>query len=252
MAYSVGFIVFLFGLIVGSFLNVVILRYGTGKSLNGRSGCFTCGGQLRWWELVPVLSYVLLRGTCARCGAHISWQYPVVEFITGLLFVGVWLMEKPVIPTLILFGVVSVCVVLAVYDFKHTILPDEFSYALMGLSVFYAFWHAAVLLDLVWAVVAGIVVAAPIFALWALSRGRAMGFGDVKLAVSIGILLGGYLGLSALWYAFVIGAVYGLGLMACGKANAKSEVAFGPFLIAGTLLVLFTEVGFFELTAAIL
>lgn len=246
-------VVFVFGLIVGSFLNVVILRHKTGKSAaGGRSECMSCGGKLRFWELVPVLSFIALRGKCARCGARISWQYPLVELSVATLLTLVYGLHQPLLPMLALMVVMALLAVLVVYDLKHKILPDVFMYPLIAFSAFYGLQHVTTWYGVLMVALSGVVVAAPLFLLWAGSRGRWMGFGDVKLAVAMGFLLGMYLGFSALWYGFILGAIYGVTLLMLGKVRAKSEVAFGPFLVLGTLIALFTGIGFLECSTGIL
>ncbi len=125
-------LIFIFGTIVGSFLNVLILRYNTGVSaMKGRSFCFTCGKKLGPWELIPILSFLIQKGKCHGCQAKISWQYPVVESLTGLLFVGVFLSYYGLLGVffapwhiIISLCVMSVLVAIAVYDLKHKIIPD--------------------------------------------------------------------------------------------------------------------------------
>src|SRR3989344_7889253 len=127
---------FIFGTIIGSFLNVVVLRYGT-KSISGRSFCFSCGKTLRWFELIPLFSFLAQGGRCRNCKAHISLQYPLVEFVTGLVFVAVaWKNLQPTTYNLQLYSplswsvvgcqllVFSLLIALSVYDLKHKIIPD--------------------------------------------------------------------------------------------------------------------------------
>src|SRR3989344_8920564 len=119
-------ILFLFGAVVGSFLNVVGLRWNSGLSLGGRSSCATCSITLRWWELLPIVSFLALRGRCARCHSKISRQYPIVELWTGLIFATV-----PVI----LLPVFCIYIVITIYDLRHKIIPDSLVYASIVLSL---------------------------------------------------------------------------------------------------------------------
>ena len=122
-------IFFLFlGAIIGSFLNVVILRYGK-DSLDGRSHCMGCDKQLKWWELIPIVSYVFLRGKCSGCGKKISIQYPLVELLTGLLFLGAYLKLEHILEILFVSLLFSILVFVLVYDLYHKIIPDFFSYS---------------------------------------------------------------------------------------------------------------------------
>ena len=139
-------IIFLFGTIIGSFLNVVILRYRSGRSISsGRSICFSCGKKLCFFELVPVGSFLTQRGRCTGCQTKISWQYPIVEALTGFLFVCLYfhfqylIVEAPLLFA-ILFSyyaiIFCILIVLSVYDFKHKVLPDQ----LVLIFTLFAFW----------------------------------------------------------------------------------------------------------------
>ena len=121
---------FIFGAIIGSFLNVVILRLQTGKGVSGRSFCMSCGRTLNPIDLVPIFSFLFLRGRCRVCKTKISWQYPIVEFLTGLVFFLTFLKLSPNFPEFIglalayYFILFSLLMVIAVYDIRHTIIPD--------------------------------------------------------------------------------------------------------------------------------
>ncbi|MEN9413232.1 MAG: hypothetical protein RLZZ342_319 [Candidatus Parcubacteria bacterium] len=240
----------LFGLIVGSFLNVVILRKGV-RGIGGRSACPHCMHTLSWYDLVPVLSWIVLRGKCRYCAARISVQYPLVELATAALFGIFFAAPFPVgIEVRVLFCVIAaLLVVITVYDLRHTIIPDAWAYLFAALS----FVVSVFLVPLpLWGVLlGGIATAAPLFALWGISKGRWMGFGDVKLGVGMGFLLGPITGLFATFFAFVIGSAVLVPAMLIARLvthmrghhyrqqglTMKSEVPFGPFLVASTLIV---------------
>jgi len=251
------FLLAIFGAIIGSFLNVVILRHNTGKSLAGRSGCMVCCAQLSGTELVPIISYVCQLGKCTSCKSKISKQYILVELATSILFILVgWFAfiahDLSYFVVGLLLIAMSVIVILATYDFKHTILPDIYTYSFAIIAAISVFIMQPNIYQFGWQLVGGLTTALPIFALWFFSKGRAMGFGDVKLSAGIGIFLGVYLGISAVWYAFIIGAIYGVLLMVLKKAGAKSEIPFGPFLILGFLIVFFTQIGFMEVVNSLM
>ena len=261
---------FLLGLSVGSFLNVLTLRYGTESSVGGRSRCRSCGTTLRWFELVPLVSFLALRGRCRSCGTRLSLQYPIVELGTALLFVLVLrtvagaplLLDAGSLLELALYlSVVSVLVAITVYDYHHKIIPDPFVYTLALLSVlklFVAFSPLSFVLPPMLELLAGPILFVPFSLLWFISRGAWIGFGDAKLALAIGWLLGLRAGTSAIIFAFWIGALYFLLVLAAQNLlrrstrlserlalggrpyTMKSEVPFGPFLVLGTLLVLLT------------
>ncbi|MFA7252445.1 MAG: prepilin peptidase [Candidatus Paceibacterota bacterium] len=256
---------FLLGTIVGSFLNVFILRYNTGISaMKGRSFCFACGKKLGPLELIPILSFIFQGGKCAGCKSKISWQYPIVELLTGFLFLGVFMnagglisiFSEPwvlIIP-LILIGVL---VSITVYDIKHKIIPDGLviTFGILSLTqialdfFLMAGTNEELLSHLFWYLVAGPILALPLFLIWLFSRGQWMGLGDPKLVLCIGWFLGPILGLSAVILAFWTGALYGLILMILSKfhwhglrIDRKSELPFAPFLILGFLVVFFWKI----------
>lgn len=246
-----SFLVFIFGLIIGSFLNVVIYRYNTGMSVGGRSQCLACGKTLRWYELVPVASFLFQQGRCRGCGSKISWQYPAVELITALAFTLIWQLSVASGDKLFYFVTFSILIVIAAYDLRHLIIPDGLVYGFIVL----AFAHVILLsrsdLDSFWPVLinhllAGIGLAAFFWILWFISRGKWLGFADGKLALGIGLLLGPVAGVSAVVLAFWIGAVAGVALIIISRLSArfgyvtmKSELPFAPFLIIGLALTIF-------------
>lgn len=235
---------FIFGAIVGSFLNVVIWRFGTGRSVwAGRSICLFCAAPLRWFELVPILSFIWLGGRCRRCAGKISRQYPLVEFGTASLFgLTVWRVgfAPALIPWLLLyFAAISVLAVIAVYDLRHKIIPDPFVFAFVGLALV----KTVVVGRLVSSLVAGAALFLFFFLLWFFSRGRWMGLGDAKLALGAGLFLGWPAALSAVALSFWTGAAAGLLFLLFSRSfTIKSEMPFAPFIILGTLTVFFFNV----------
>jgi len=246
--------VFLFGLAVGSFLNAVIYRLEAGDSaLRGRSYCPRCKHVLSWQDLVPVLSFVMLRGKCRYCKGQISPQYPLVEICTAGIFLLSFKFQvsslnqassAEILNILYLWIISSFLIVLFVYDLKHYILPDKILFPAIGVvlgyrvSEFLKFenWD----LFGIWSLVFGALGAASFFlAIFLISRGKAMGFGDVKLALFMGLFLGWPNILVALFVAFMLGGAVGGVLILLRKKHMKSEIPFGPFLIAGTFAALF-------------
>lgn len=132
-------LVFILGLLVGSFLNVVIYRYNTGMSVvSGRSRCLTCAHTLRWFELIPVVSFVIQAGRCRECHSRLSWQYPAVELLTGLIFLRVFQVVGGNAHNLELafwWLVFSILIVITIYDLRHKIIPDGLVGLLAGLAV---------------------------------------------------------------------------------------------------------------------
>ncbi|HEY4526363.1 MAG TPA: prepilin peptidase [Candidatus Paceibacterota bacterium] len=209
-----------FGLIVGSFLNVVILRFGE-RSIGGRSACSACGMQLGWYDLIPVFSWLALSGRCRSCHERISIQYPLVEAATAIFFSLIAGAGLPLYTTAVALVIISILICIFVYDLRHKLIPDlwvglfcvcALVFAFTEFNTSYFIPHTSYIL------IAGPVAALPILFLWALSypfvgfAGAWMGFGDVKLALGIGWLLavptsiGLPLGFLAIMFAFIIGA----------------------------------------------
>jgi leader peptidase (prepilin peptidase)/N-methyltransferase len=216
------FTIFVFGLIVGSFLNCIIYRLEKGESfLKGRSYCPKCKHRLAWQDLVPVLSFLFLLGKCRYCKKSISFQYPLVELATAILFV--------LSPDIRFTIIVPFLIIIFVYDLKHYLIPDKIVYLAIGLALILGFNQVIPACG-----------AALFFLLIVLAtRGRGMGIGDIKLAFLMGLLLGWPNILVALSFAFFAGATIGLALIFAKKKSLKSAVPFGPFLIAGTFIALF-------------
>ncbi len=262
-----------FGAIIGSFLNVVIFRMNTGRTLGGRSMCLSCGKTLHAGELVPILSYVFLGGKCSACKSTISPQYPLVEAVSAFFSALLALRFEHVLlggseglfylTYLFSMSIFSFLLIMSVYDIRHKIIPDAALWPFIVLSFFSPFNLFSMPFDswktILMFLVSGPLVALPLYLLWRFSQGKAMGFGDVKFSLGIGWLLGFGYGYLALMYAFVLGAIIGVGIllpwgsivkglhslgitrfrMGDGGFTMKSEVPFGPFLIIGTCIVWF-------------
>ena len=256
---TLAVILFFFGTIIGSFLNVVIYRFNTGKSINGRSMCFSCGKTLQWYELVPLASFLVQHGKCIKCKSVISWQYPIVEALTGVMFVFLALKFLPMLlisqnlflPVLVTYVYIwCLFLVIAVYDARHTIIPDRlvwFLNTLCFLSLFFFLDFQFVPHLVPYALLlSGPLLALPFWALWFGSRGKWMGLGDAKLVLGIGWLLGIGGGLAALVLAFWGGAIFSIGLLLLkGKRyTMKSEIPFGPFLVLAAFIVFISSIDF--------
>jgi len=238
------FIIFLFGLVVGSFLNCLIYRLETGQSfLRGRSFCPDCKHKLGFWDLIPVLSFVWLRGRCRYCQKKISLQYPLVEIATGILFVLFVLFFEIRFPIIDIreigfLIIIPFLVVIFVYDLKHFIIPDKVIYPAIVIALIYNLQRCD-LLGRSHLLFSALGAAAFFGAIVLISRGKWMGIGDIKLAFLMGLVLGFPNILAALFLAFFLGAIIGIGLIIFNRKTLKSEVPFGPFLVTGTLAALF-------------
>lgn len=251
--FLVPLFLFILGTAVGSFLNVVIYRTAQGESwVKGRSHCEKCKKMIAWYDNFPLLSFVLLGGKCRHCKTSLSLSHPVIEGITGVLFVWWYfagflffkLTQQPfvVLQPVFWLAVGLILLVILVVDLKEMIIPDTAVALLFVIVILYRVGLVAfgvmqvndLLLSLITMVAAG----AFFFLLWFTTKGRGMGFGDVKLAFPLGLLLGWPQVLVWIFFSFLIGALVGIGLLISKRVKLKQAVPFGPFLIAGTLVSL--------------
>jgi len=237
------FIIFLFGLAIGSFLNVVICRLETKESiLVSRSYCPKCKKSLKWFELIPIFSFLIQKGKCRYCGKKISIQYPLVELVTGLLFILIFNQFFPNYLNLIYYLIIfSLLLVIFVYDLKHYIIPDKIVYpAIIIAGIFnfqFSIFNEFSIFKL--SILSALGASGFFLSLVLISKGKWMGLGDVKLAFLMGLILGWPNIFIALFLSFAFGAIIGLILIAFKKKGLKSEIPFGPFLISSTLMTMF-------------
>jgi prepilin signal peptidase PulO-like enzyme (type II secretory pathway) len=247
---------FILGTIIGSFLNVVALRFNSGMTLKGRSKCFSCDKNLKWYELIPVFSFILQKGKCKQCKSKISWQYPIVELIAGFIFILIFYFYPPVdlessINTLFYIIVTCLLLIISIYDIKHKIIPNEWVYSFSGLAFIKLFFlpNLSFMIPSILDLLSGPILALPFLLMSIFSGGKWMGYADSKLVLGIGWVLGLIPGISAIILAFWTGAVIGLFCMyfMYGKYKSKYEIPFGPYLILGMYIVLFTGIRVLEL-----
>lgn len=235
---------FVFGLLIGSFLNVVIWRVPRGENLNHPgSHCPSCGHAIRPYDNIPVLSWLVLRARCRDCGEPISARYPLVELFTGIVFTVAGATLGLTVLLIPMLWFLAACIALALIDIDIKRLPNaivlpSWAVVLLGLVVTAAAegpWSS------LWGALGGAVGMGAVYLLLALLYPAGMGMGDVKLAVLLGLMLG-WFGLAQVvvgfFAGFLLGALWGLALMAVGKAGRKTALPFGPFMIAGCWLAL--------------
>lgn len=258
---------FVVGLLIGSFLNVVIHRLplilerqwqqdardmlelgdqaGDDKPLSlsqPASRCPSCGHQIRWYENIPLVSWLVLRGKCSGCGSRISWRYPLVELATGLLFAACAWRFGPHPFTLAWCGVVAVLVAASLIDWDTTLLPDDLTLPLLwaGLVVAGLGWTALPLHDALWGAVAGYLSLWSVYWVFKKATGKeGMGYGDFKLLAALGAWLGWKMLLPIILISSIIGAVVGIALKLKSSLREGQYVPFGPFLAGAGLVVLF-------------
>ncbi len=233
-----------FGLLIGSFLNVVIARLPEEKSIiKPASHCPKCGFFLKFYHNIPVLSYLFLGGKCAKCKNKISWQYPAVEAFTGLTFYLVYITHFPVVVE-ITAGVIflSIMIALAIIDFQHMILPDELTLGGTAFFLIYivVFHNKTLIIE---HIIASLIFPGLFYLLYffylKVKKIEALGLGDVKMAFLLGIFLGLEKSLITLMIASFSGLAVGLILMAFQDKNLKSKLPFGTFLAIGAYISYF-------------
>lgn len=217
---------------------------------NDRSRCLHCGHELRWYDLVPLFSWLSTKGNCRYCKKPIGRFEPLMELGMAALFVGFyhfWVFTYDVTtwPLLIVWAVIIVLMmILLAYDAKWFLLPNRIMFALIGLAAIVAAWNiaaSATPIDTFWSTAVAVLLLGGLYlALWLVSRGTWVGFGDVKLGLALGLLLGDWqLAFLALFLANLLGVIAVLPGLISKKISRKSHVPFGPFLIGGFFISLF-------------
>jgi len=247
-------IFFILGLIIGSFLNVVVYRIQTAESILGRSKCPHCQKQIRWYDNIPLLSFILLNFQCRDCKAKISWQYPLVELLTGIIFalIGWKFFDISIFQSWILtiyyLIFASFLLIILVYDFLYMEIPSIILWPAIVLAIIFNLYfdlQDGFLLKnwLISESYRGLISALPaflfFFSLSYFSKEKWMGMGDAYLAILLGLILGWPQTLLALMLAFSIGAICGIILIGFKKKTMQSQIPFAPFMILGTLLAIF-------------
>lgn len=244
---------FIVGTAVGSFLNVLIDRIPKGKSVSrGRSKCDKCYKTLSAIDLIPVVSYLLLRGKCRHCNSSISAYYPVVELATGFLFsfTAWWLIGKDSFLELVFsLFILSALTVIFFADLKYRIVPDKILYPAIVFSLLYLMltgiggapaFDSSTKSSIINNLSSGTLSFLFFFLLHSITRGRGMGFGDVKLSFLIGLFLGFPKIVFALYTAFLTGAMVSAILVVAGKKKIIGDtIPFAPFLVTGTVISYF-------------
>jgi len=227
-----NFAVFVLGLCVGSFLNVLIYRLPKNLGfVKGRSFCPKCKHKLTWFDNIPLLSFLILKGRCRCCGKTISWKYPIVELLTGAVFLLSYLSNLSCLSYLLFAGLIVVFFI----DLEHQIIPDEI---VIPFSLFFLIYFLVVNPNLLITnyLIAGFFSFLFLYFIYLITKGKGMGFGDVKLAFLMGLVLGWPKIIVAFYLAFLTGAIIGIILILLKKSKLKQKIAFGPFLCLGTII----------------
>lgn len=249
--------IFILGLNIGSFLNCISYRLFKKQSFSkGRSYCPSCKHNLSFEDLIPLLSFLFLKGRCRYCKKSISLQYPLVEIATGLIFLLVYNFQAPDFSGFLIFNTEGLfnfsyylliscfLIIIFIYDLEHYIILDKVIYPAILIT---GLWQLSSVLffntyswqEFLTPVYVAFLSALFFFALVVLSRGKGMGVGDVKFAFFMGLFLSFPNILIALFLSFFLGAIVGGAMILFGKKTLKSEVPFAPFLVTGTFIAMF-------------
>ncbi|MBM7557953.1 prepilin peptidase [Halanaerobacter jeridensis] len=230
-------IIFIFGLMIGSFLNVVIYRIPNEQSITfGRSYCPNCETQLKYYDLIPVVSFLWTTGQCRYCEEKISWQYPVVELLTAFLFLGLYLKFSLTVKLGVLMLLISLLIASSIIDLQLQIIPNKITYfgIIIGLIFSLIFNYISIKLALL-----GLLIPAGFLLLIAVITKGGMGIGDVKFAAMIGTFIGPKLTLLGIFLGSLLGSIIALFLLLAGKKTRKSKLPFGPLIALGTIIMIF-------------
>ncbi len=234
----VASIIFIFGAVIGSFLNVVIYRLPKGQSIiHPPSHCPKCGKRLKWWHNIPIISYIILKGRCFWCNERISPRYPLVEFITALMAVLIY--EKMGLTIKLVWAEVFLLSLIPAFfiDLDHQIIPDIISLGTLTWGIICSIIKLSTTSPV--EALLGIIICGGLFLFIAVASKGGMGLGDVKLAASFGANLGWKLGLISLFVSVLLGGIYGAALIILRKRKRKDKIPFGPFMILGAYLTFY-------------
>lgn len=227
-------IVFVYGIVIGSFLNVLIYRIPLKENIaTNRSHCMTCGEKIKWYDLIPLVSYICLGGKCRHCGSKISKQYPLVEAINGCGYVWIFAINGLSWLSILYSLVFSILIVISVIDWRYYEIPPALNLAIGVLGAVRAIYDYKNLLDYL---IGFCVISGFLLILFLLTKGRGIGGGDIKLMAAAGL----FLGWKNIILAFVIGTVLGAVIhVTLMKVKGKERVlAFGPYLSAGIFIAM--------------
>ena len=238
MTLVMSLLIFVIGAAIGSFLNVCIYRLPEEKSIAiPPSHCLSCGEPIAWCDNIPIISYLLLRGACRRCSAKISFQYPLVEFLTGVIAVALFFIYNISFQLIFVFVFLASLIVVTVIDLRHQIIPHVIT--LPGIPLFFiasVFFMDVKPLDAFLGIMigAGSLYFVAVYYEWLTNR-EGMGGGDVNLLAMMGAFMGWHSLIHIILVASLAGAVTGLAAIALKGKNSQYAIPFGPFLSLGAL-----------------
>ncbi len=243
MDFLLSSYVFVLGTLIGSFLNVVVYRLPREESLSfPPSQCPSCGEKLKFYDLFPIVSYIILKGKCRFCGEKISFRYPVVELLTGLIYLYTFSVFGLSSETVLYLIVFSLLIPVFLIDFDQTIIPDRLNFGIALVAFLYYFYKISQG-ELTWGGLKnplfGLLIGGGFFLFIAVVTKGAMGGGDIKLMAALGFLFGSESTLLLMFLSFIIGGAVSLMLILLKIKKRKDYIPFGPFICISALIVVF-------------
>lgn len=221
------------GLIIGSFLNVCIYRIPRKEEIvYTPSHCFSCGRKINWYDLFPVISYIILKGRCRHCNQKVSIQYPIIELSNGAAYMGILTVNGYNIETALLCILFSMLLVIAMIDYKYQIIPNGLVIAILVVAGIHLAYNYTNWLEYL---IGFFAVSLLLLVVGILTNGK-MGGGDIKLMAAVGLFLGWKLIILALFIGSIIGSIIGISLMVLKVIKRKQPIPFGPFLSLGIII----------------
>lgn len=232
----IGIIIFVLGLLIGSFLNVCIYRIPIGKTIvKGRSYCPNCNALIPWYLNIPLISFICLKGRCKNCSEPISFRYPAVELLTGLVFLLAWFTYGYSLETVFAISLFTILIVISFIDFDHQIIPDSLVIILFIIGVFHLIYHCAVLNENCLEFIIGFFAVSGLLFILGLLIPNSIGGGDIKLMAAAGLFIGAKLILLSLFIAALYASVIAIFIIVFKKGSLKTAIPFGPFLSLGIM-----------------
>lgn len=234
-------IIFILGIVIGSFLNVCICRIPRDESIAfPASHCTYCSTSLSWQDLIPIFSFLSLKGKCRYCGERISPQYPIVELLNGLFYLFTYYAFGLSFDFLFYSLIISILIIISFIDYYHQIIPDRLILTILVLAIIYKSYTFAIYRTsiIVYDSILGFLIGGLLFLLIAIISKGAMGGGDIKLIASLGFILGWKKTILNILLAFIIGALISIILLITKKKGRKDAIPFGPFINLAFLITL--------------
>ena len=242
MDFYINLIILSLGLCIGSFINVCIYRIPISKSIvSPPSSCTSCGERIKAWDLIPIISYILLRGKCRNCNIKVSIKYPLIELLVGIMFLLTFIYFGFGIEFIIYSIIVSIFIIILFIDLEHMIIPDGLNVilAVLGLIlniVLKEDGYVTIGLDMLY----GLLLGGGFFFILALFGG--MGGGDIKLMAALGIIFGWKMLIPLMFLSFMFGGVFGIILLSLKSKGMKDMIPFGPYIVvASTIIIVYGQ-----------